>query len=84
MATCCNCPFFKREWNDRIRCEMAMIKPPDSRARRQLLAEYCASENNYKNCTFYKLLDAFYERKYREEFEAVVLKGADNENQHPI
>jgi hypothetical protein len=74
MGVCYNCPYYKKELNDRIRCEFATIKPPDKRTRREFVSEFCASEDNYKNCTFYKLLDEYYERKYRQEFEAMVLK----------
>ena len=43
---------------------MATIKHHDQQTKKELETSYCAHETNYKNCTFYKLLDAYYDRKY--------------------
>lgn len=79
-----NCPYFGKVWDGRIRCEFATIKPPDKKAFKEFTEEYCASEDGYKRCTFYKLMEEHYERKFRAEFDAVVLKGEGNGDQHPI
>jgi hypothetical protein len=64
MANCYCCPFFKRNKGEKIYCEIAAIKPPDQQTKKEVEMRYCANETNYKNCTFYKLLDAYYDRKY--------------------
>ncbi len=79
MGVCYNCPYFMRAREGRILCEFARIAPPDKQALNEFLREHCASVDGYKKCTFYKLMEEHYERKFRAEFEAMALKGADNE-----
>lgn len=66
MGTCYNCPYFNHRNHGRIYCESATIKPPDKQTLSEFAQEFCASAEGYKNCTFYKLLDRYYERKYEE------------------
>lgn len=64
MSRCYCCPFFKLKKGEKLYCEMATIKHHDQQTKKELETSYCAHETNYKNCTFYKLLDAYYDRKY--------------------
>lgn len=65
---CFICPFFKGEPKKlKLRCEIGNLKFPDKQARRFLVYGYCAHPTNYTECTFYKLLMDYYDRKESEE-----------------
>jgi hypothetical protein len=60
------CPYYKKESPNKLYCEGAAIKPPDSKARSEIVYKYCASMENYKNCPICQMLTNYYERMYEE------------------
>lgn len=68
MGVCYNCPFFSDARNGKVYCEAATIRTPDQQTYRDILYKYCAHPENYKECTLYKVLQRYYERKYNTEF----------------
>ena len=65
MAIDAICPFFRYEKNKITFCECADIHPPDAEARREIVYNYCAHAENYKQCQFYKVMEHYYERKLK-------------------
>lgn len=61
------CPFYNKDALDRVYCEGASIKCPDVKAKRDLLDGYCTDQKNHCNCTLYKMLMSYYDRKYEED-----------------
>lgn len=57
------CPFYRKEQNGKLYCEGGTVKFPDRIARREIVYEFCASPDNYKNCTICKMLMNYYVRK---------------------
>ena len=57
------CPFYGKEKDGKLKCEAGTIRFPDRIARRELVYTYCASPDNYKNCTLCQMLMNYYERK---------------------
>ena len=47
-------------------CEAGCIKLPDVESK-QHLKSYCCDLQKCKQCTLYQMLDAYYERKYKEQ-----------------
>lgn len=57
------CPFFKsNEWRF-LSCEIGRFKFPDLVARDRVVVDHCAGD--YKSCMLYKILQDYYERKYK-------------------
>ena len=62
------CPYFQREQKQKFTyCELVRLKFPDPEARREILYGYCAHPENFRNCMFKQVMDAYYDRKYAEE-----------------
>lgn len=62
------CPFLKGEKKkESLSCELCSFKFPDKAARREIVYGYCANTEGYKSCMLYKVLSAYYERKYAVE-----------------
>lgn len=61
------CPFYRKDGADKLYCEGGTIKFPDKEARHEIVYNVCASEKNYKNCTIYKMLMNYYDRKYGDD-----------------
>lgn len=59
------CPFYRKDGTDKLYCEGGTIKFPDREARHEIVYNVCASAENHKNCTVYKMLMNHYDRKYR-------------------
>lgn len=57
------CPFYTKEAKNKLYCEGGTIKPPDNEARREIVYKYCASMEDYKNCTIYQMLMNYYDRR---------------------
>ncbi len=68
MAFTGYCPYLKetRKSNETL-CECARFSFPDKLARRELLYGYCGHPEKWKECQFKKIMDDYYERKYRSE-----------------
>ena len=65
MAACYSCPYFHRVREGKIVCELATIKPPDKQTFEEFVGSRCASEDGYKGCELYKVMNGYYERKYK-------------------
>lgn len=63
------CPYYKKETKDKMYCEGGTIKPPDLKAKSELVYKHCASMENYKNCTIYQMLTNYYDRMYHDRKE---------------
>lgn len=57
------CPFFQIEAGRLLTCELGKFKFPDYTARNEVVLKHCAGD--YKQCMFYKILQDYYERKYK-------------------
>lgn len=66
MGECFNCPFFISAKANSISCEIGKITPPDEQTTREFKQDYCAHIQNYQQCTCYKVLNKYYERKYNK------------------
>ena len=60
------CPFYCREKDKKLYCEGGTLRFPDRISRREIVYKYCASSDNYKNCTICQMLMNYYERKEQE------------------
>lgn len=71
MARDYKCPYLiDTKGGKPIRCEIAIIKPPDEQARADFLDGFCGGGDSYFKCPFYKILDSYYKRKY-DDWEGV-------------
>lgn len=62
------CPFYLYEKSGVVFCEGATIKYPDKKSQHDVKVKYCCNEEHgYKNCSFYALLNNFYDRKMSGE-----------------
>ena len=61
------CPFYHKDGLDKLFCEGGTIKFPDREARYEIVYNVCASERNHKNCTLYKMLMGYYDRKVYDD-----------------
>ena len=64
MATCYMCPYFKHRSHGRIYCEGATVKAPDVSALAEFTRDYCASEQGYKSCAHYNMMNKYYDKIY--------------------
>lgn len=63
------CPFYK--WSDykldALKCECAKLTFPDRQSMDGFTGAYCAGEvPNWEKCTYAKMMNEYYERKYRD------------------
>lgn len=60
------CPFFMYErGTGTVRCELCKFYFPDKESKEQIKT-YCCDMSKYEECTLYKIMNAYYERKYKE------------------
>lgn len=64
-----DCPYLDGAHHGIIRCECARIEFPDKESHTEFLSTHCGHSSKYKECTFYKLLNDYYKRKYGEDAE---------------
>lgn len=59
------CPFYKRTKEGNILCcELGSLHWPDRESRTECLKCVCVNDEGYKTCTFYKILERYYDRLY--------------------
>ena len=63
------CPFFGCVQNNKLTCEGATFRFADKSCRDELKNTYCYDMNGCKQCTLYKILMSYYERKEGEDNE---------------
>jgi len=60
------CPYYLRERSsDTLNCELCKFRFPDDESKAQI-KDYCCNFDKYKECQLYKIMNAYYERKYEE------------------
>ena len=59
------CPFYKKEVDEKLYCELATLRLPDAESKAQIRA-YCCSMEKHKECTLYQVLSAHWDRKCGE------------------
>ena len=64
-----DCPYLDKVQHGVIRCECARIELPDKESHIEFLITHCGHATKYKECQFYKLMEAYYKRKYGEDAE---------------
>ncbi len=60
------CPFFKKNEGQIVKCEGGNLKFPDREARKDYLICYCANNVHWHKCTISKNLENYYDRKEKE------------------
>lgn len=60
------CPFYTSERDSKtMNCELARFRFPDAECKAQIKA-HCCDMQLYKQCTLYKVLNSYYQRKYED------------------
>ena len=57
------CPYFLRESDGYLYCELCRFCYPSKEARRDHVYKYCASVKGFEKCTVKAILDGEYERR---------------------
>ena len=58
------CPYYQHEkTKDGLRCELARLYLPDAESKEEIKA-YCCDMDKHKECTLYKVMNSYYDRKY--------------------
>ncbi len=59
------CPYYLHEKSSAVlNCELCKFRFPDAESKAQIKA-YCCDFHKYKECTLYRVMDSYYERKYK-------------------
>ncbi len=62
------CPYLKSTKGSGVAvCECARFKFPDNQTKREVLYGYCGHPTQWQVCTFKRVLDNYYERKFAGE-----------------